>query len=402
MPRLHASQHIFCNATSGYFPNQGRGFQTVAVAEEMVRTEDLRALEDAAFYTVSPERRAAGDFPVKQTFFRLPSDKFAIGQTVDWGTDSVGREGNYLAYHLILSRDELLAVGANPFVILDAARLAGVGIDLTPRALPPLVIDVTPVEPDFYCFDGIRHELLANLAAASVDRGEKTALLIGDEAKAEGLLRGLFAAMAAEERLHLTFSTHFYESSHLRSLFTLATVRSQAEAPAQENYVVFDLDDGEFTRIPPASAYADWLADCLLSRRWGEIIAFNGALDGLRYGREIRRNSLPTSAKACKALWERSGTAVARALIGDGRLVAEFLGHLPSPQSLAGALLNVAAPSEMCGANTLAEDVNACLSALRSAATRKAWRAWVKRWNGDPMLEPITQNQRQWWKRLWQ
>ncbi|MGH9754653.1 MAG: hypothetical protein ACREA2_17895 [Blastocatellia bacterium] len=402
MPIINALQHIFSSAERGYDPRRQRGFQTVAVAEELAKTEDLRALEDAAFYAVSRERRAAREFPVKQAFFRLPSGRFAIGRTVDCGTDSLRREGNYLAHHLLLSRDDLLIARANPFVILDAARLAEGGMDLTPRALPPLAINVAPAEADFHGFDGISAEFPASLAAAAVDGGEKTALLISDEARAEGVLRGLFAALATEERLRLTFSTHFYESHHLRSLFALATIRSRAEAPAQkENYMIFDLDGGEFARIPPSSAYADWLANCLRSRRWREIVAFNGALDGLRDEKEIRGDSLPTNAKACKALWERAGTAVARAIIGEGQLVVEFLRQLPSPQSLADALLDAAAPSELCGANTSAEYVNECLSSLRSAATGKVWRAWVKRWNGDPILEQITQNQQQWWKRLW-
>ncbi len=399
MPIINALQHIFSSVERGYDPRRKRGFQTVAVAEELAGTEDLRALEDAAFYAVSRERRRVRDFSVKQAFFRLPSGRFAIGRTVDWGTDSLGREGNYLAHHLVLSRDDLLAAGANPFAILDAARLAEGGTDLTPRALPPLPVEVAPAEADFHGFDGISAELLASLAAA-VDGGERTGLLIGDEMRTERVLRGLFAALATEERLPLTFSTHFYESHHLRSLFALATVRSRAEMPSQrESYAVFDLDDGEFSRISPASAYADWLAGCLRSRRWGEVGVLNGALDGLRGGNEIRKDSLPTNAKACAALWERAGTALARALVGEARLALEFLRQLPSPQSLADALLDAAAPSELCGTNASAEDVNDCLSVLRSAATGKVWRAWVKRWSDDPALASLAQEPQSWWQR---
>jgi hypothetical protein len=400
MPTFNALQHIFSSVERGYDSRRKRGFQTVAVAEGLAGTEDLRALEDAAFYAVSRERRRVRDFPVKQAFFRLPSGRFAIGRTVDWGTDSLGREGNYLARHLVLSRDDLLAAGANPIAILDAARLAEGGMDLTPRALPPLAIDVAPAEADFHGFDGISAQLLASLAAPAVDGGERTALLIGDETRSESVLRGLFAALATEERLRLTFSTHFYESHHLRSLFALVTVRSRAEAPSQrESYAVFDLDDGEFARISPASAYADWLADCLRSRRWEETVALNRALDGLRGGKEIRKDSLPTNAKACAALWERAGTAVARALVGEARLALEFLRQAPSPRALADALLDAAAPSELCGTKASAEDVNDCLSALRSAATGKVWRAWVKRWSDDPALASLAQETQPWWQR---
>jgi hypothetical protein len=403
MPTFNALQHIFSSVERSYDPRRKRGFQTVAVAKELAGTEDLRALEDAAFYAVSRERRGARDFPVKQAFFRLPSGRFAIGRTVDWGTDSLGREGNYLAHHLVLSRDDLLAAGANPFAILDAARLAEGGMDLTPRALPPLAIDAAPAEADFHGFDGISAELLASLAAA-IDGGEKTALLVGDEARTEGLLRALFAALATEERLRLTFSTHFYESHHLRSLFALVTVRSRAEASSvlgqRESYTAFDLDDGEFARIPPVSAYADWLADCLRSRRWEEIGALNAVLDELRNGQgEIGKGALPVGARACAALWEHAGVKVVQALVGDARSTAEFLQQLSSPRSLADALLMAASPSKLCGSNTKPDAVQDCLSALRSAATGKVWREWVKQWRDDPALASFAPDTLPWWKR---
>jgi hypothetical protein len=402
MPIINALQHIFSSVERGYDTRRKRGFQTVALAEELVGTEDLRALEDAAFYAVSRERRAARDFPVKQAFFRLPSGRFAIGRTVDWGTDSFGREGNYLAHHLVLNPDDLLAAGANPFAILDAARLAEGNLDLTPRAAAPMAIEVAAPETDFHGFDRVSAELLASLAAPAVDGRERTALLIGDETQGEVVLRGLFAALATEERLQMTFSTHFYESSHLRSLFALVTVGSQAEAPSQRgSYAVFDIDGGEFPRVSPASAYADWLADCLRSGQWGDISAFNVVLDGLRNSQiEIGKNVLPTGARARAALWERAGTAVTRTIIGEARLVVDFLRQLPSPRAMADALLDAAAPSELCGTNASAEDIKDCLSALRLASTRKVWRAWVKRWDGDPTLEPIAQNRRKWWKRF--
>ena len=49
----------------------------------------LHALERAAFYTVSPERRSSGSLPVKESFFLLPSGRFAVGRTIDFGADSL-------------------------------------------------------------------------------------------------------------------------------------------------------------------------------------------------------------------------------------------------------------------------------------------------------------------------
>lgn len=405
MPIINALQHIFSSVERGYDPRRKRGFQTVALAVELVGTEDLRVLEDAAFYALSRERRAAREFPVKETFFRLPSGRFALGRTVNWGTDSLGREGNYLAHHLVLDRADLLAAGANPLAVLDAAplaeKLAEAGLDLTPRTLPPLELEVAPTQTDWRGFEGINAELLANLALAVVDGGEKTALVIGDEARSRSVLRGLLAALAAEERLRLTFSTHFHEAHHLRSLFALVTVRSRVEAPSQrESYTVFDLEAGEFPQLSPASAYAGWLAGCLRAQRWEEIGALNGVLDGLRSGQSVSVNdSLLAEAQACAALWERAGTSVAQGLVGDARLVMEFLRQLPAPRPLADALLTGAGPSELCGTEVAPDEANACLSALHSIATGKVWREWVKRWSGDPLLASFTQNRPAWWQR---
>jgi hypothetical protein len=400
MPIINALQHLFSSVERGYDPRRKRGFQTVAAAEELVGTEDLQVLEDAAFYAVSTERRAAKDFPVKETFFRLPSGRFAVGRTVNWGTDSLGREGNYLTHHLVCQRDDLLAAGANPFAVLDAARLAEADSDLTPRALPPLALKVAAVPTDLRTLADGNAELLANLAAA-VDGGVKTALLIGAEARSRQALRGLFAALATEERLRLTFSTHFYEAHHLRPLFALVTVKSRAEAPSQrEAYHVFDLDGGEFPQLSPASAYAEWLAECLRSGRWEEVSLLNGALDELRGGRDERdKISLPVGARACAALWERAGKNVVRALVGEGQLIVEFVRHSPSPRPLADALLEAASPSELCGAEAATEEAQACLSTLRSAATGKVWRAWVKRWERDSALAPLAHDAPPWWKR---
>jgi hypothetical protein len=398
MPIIHVLPHLFSSVERGFDPRRKRGFQTVAVAEALVGTEDLQVLEDAAFYALSAERRAAQDFPVKETFFRLPSGRFAIGRTVNWGTDSLGREGNYLTHHLVCEREDLLAVGANPFAILDAARLAEADSDLTPRALPAVALDVTAGETDLHT--GGNGELLAQLAAAVVDGGAQTALLIGDEAQSRQVLRELFAALAWEERLRLTFSTHFYEANHLRSLFALVTVKTRTEAPSQrEQYAVFDWESGAFPRVPTASAYAEWLAGCLRAGRWSEITVLNAALNALRSG-VAWQESLPTNAPACAALWERAGLKVAPVLLGKAMAMTAFLQHLSAPRQLADKLLASGSPTELCGVEAAPEIVQACLSALRAAATAKVWREWLKRWHDDSALAEIVSAPKPWWQ-LW-
>jgi hypothetical protein len=87
-----------------------------------------------------------------------------------------------------------------------------------------------------------------------------------------------------------------------------------------------------------------------------------------------------------------------RLLIGNGRLITELLRQLPSSRPLADALLTTAAPSELCGAGAV-DAAAESLSALRSAASNKVWREWVKRWSEDPMLASFLQNERPWWRR---
>jgi hypothetical protein len=433
MPTINALQHLFSTVARGYFPQHGRGFQTVAVAKELVGTEDLRTLEEASLYLVSHERRAAGDFPIKETFFHLPSGGFAIGRSVDWGTDSLGRAGNYLTHHLVLSRDDWLMIGADPFAVLDALP-ATTSLDLTPRDLPPLALELDPVQIDSQVIASLLRELsvaspqrttsngqrtinqlLSTLAIAAVDGSAKTMLLIGDEARSRKILRALFALLPKEERLRLTFSTHFYESHHLRSLFAFAAVKSRAEAPSkQDEYAVFDFDYGEWPQLAPVSAYAGWLAECVQAERWDEVAALNAALNGLRGGARAAegdlsatepldwiKDSLPVNARACAALWERAGANVTRLLIGDAQMVTAFLRQLSAPRPLADALLKAASPEQLCGANATPEMADACLSLLRTIATRKLWRAWVNQWKEDETLARFLRNT-QVWRQFWQ
>jgi hypothetical protein len=398
MPIIHVHQHLFSSVERGFDPRRKRGFQTVAVAEALVGTEDLQVLEDAAFYALSTERRAAQDFPVKETFFRLPSGRFAIGRTVNWGTDSLGREGNYLTHHLVCEHEDLLAAGGNPFAILDAARWAEADSDLTPHALPAMALDVAAAATDLHTLAGSNAEMLAHLAAAIVDGGAKTALLVGAEAQSRQALRGLFAALALEERLRLTFSTHFYEAHHLRELFAVASVSARAEAPSQlQQYSVIDLN--ERTEVSPASAYSAWLTECLKEGKRAEIAALNQALDELRNGqRDIAVDSLPVSARACAALWERAGTRIAPALSGNARRIGTFLRVLENPRPLADALLAIGSPSVLCGAAATGETISECLNALKSSATGKIWSEWTKRWSDDPALAMMPA-EKSWWQK---
>jgi hypothetical protein len=399
MPAVRAFQHLYSSVERGYAPGQGRGYQTVAVSRELAGTEDLAQLEKASFYALRPERRAAGAIPVRETFFRLPSGRLAVGRTVAWGSDSMGREGNYLAHHLVLDREALEAAGGNPFLLLDAAGLAAPGTDLTPRDLPPLEIETPACSGDPGALKALPPELAAALAAAAVEKGDRPLLLIGTEPDAGALLRGLLAVLAPEERLAATFCTHFYQSEHLRPLFRLAAVGSRAEAPSeQEHSLVFNLDTGEFPSLPASDDYSAWLAGCVRSGGWEEIRAFNRSLARLRSGeREPELDLL--SGPAALLLWKRDGERLIAALKGRPGLISTFLRELPSAEAPAKALLALS-PAALSGPDPHPEITVTALTALREAAPPRLWRQWVRTWKADPLLAPFLADADAWWTRF--
>lgn len=400
MPTVRALQHLFSSVEQGLVPEQGRGFQTVGVAEELVGTPDLQALERAAFYTVSPERRSSGSLPVKESFFLLPSGRFAVGRTIDFGADSLGREGNYLARHLVVTREDLQAIGGSPFPLLDTLAAEGPP-DLRPRTLPPLSLDLRPGAAEFSFLSAVPGNCRASLAAAAAGRGNRTLLIIGDETRSRGMVRDLLDLLPLEERLKLTFSTHFYESDRMRPLFRLVTVASRAESPGdREAYTVFDIPE-ECPPVPSGSDYRTWLAECARDGRWAEIRETNEVLDRLRSGGAVEVGDvLRDSAAARSALWEGSPDPIAKMLPGDPERVARFLEDLPSSRPPADRMLDENSPAGLLGSDPSPENVRECLSVLRSSASPKAWRGWVKRWKKEAVVDAFVRDPRPWWKRL--
>jgi hypothetical protein len=391
MAEVKSLQHIYSSAERGYFPHQGRGFQTVALSTPLVGTEDLKTLERAAFYSVSAERRRANDLPVKETFFHLPSGAMAAGRITDAGMDSMGREGNYLAHHIIFSRDDFLAAGANPFALLDALPEEN---DLTPRELPPMTIEVSD-DPIPHLPSPISH-LAANLALAVADRRDKTVLMIGKEATTRNALLWLISSLAREERIEMTFSTHFYECHNLHSMFSVVAAGSRAEAPSQrQDYLIFDFDEGEFPRLAPASQYSAWLAECVRADERDEILALNQVLNELRHSDRVSLLP-PASKRAVAALCEKAGMDAARAIAGDAGLIIEFLKHAPSPKEMADKLLALGSPSNLCGASE--DAASECMLSLRAAASTKAWNRWTERWKSDPLLAQSSAVKQPWWR----
>jgi hypothetical protein len=197
----------------------------------------------------------------------------------------------------------------------------------------------------------------------------------------------------------MTFSTHFYESSHLRGLFSVVAVDSMSEIPRERSdYLLFDLDAGQYPRLDPVSAYATFLADCAGEGRWDEIAALNDAISDARRG--VANTRPPSDAKACAAMWERAGLKTACAIAGDAKLVIDFLEHTPSPKALADEILRQGAPSQICGGAD-EETSKACVARLRKAASPREWKSWGEKWKMDPLLAGAKKNSQPWW-RVWE
>ena len=396
MPAVEALEHVFSSVERGLFPGQGRGFQTVAASEGLIGSADLGVLEEAAFYALSRERRGRRDSPDKETFFRLPSGRFAVGRTVYRGVDALGREGNYLTRHLVVDREALLELDANPFALLDAPELSRASPEVVPRRLPTLALDLPAAPPEARDADGTAPDLLAGLIAAIVDGGEKTVLLIGDEQASRRAVRALFSLLAQEERLRLTFSSHFYESHHLRPRYALAAVGAGSEAPAQrQDYLAFDLAAGLALPARVQSAYARWLAGRVEARDWAPVAELNRLLDRLRGERRgAHGGSLPETPEACAALWERAGARAVPELLGRAQLLKTCL-----ERPLATALLAAAAPSALCGPEASPETIAGLLGEIKAVVAAGDWQDWVGRWRGDPALDLAGRQERPWWRK---
>ena len=400
MPTVQALEHIFSSVERGLSATQGRGFQTVAVSEELVRTEDLRVLERAAFYSVTGEQRLRAELPVKETFFHLPSGRFAIGRTVDLGLDSIGREGNYLTHHFILDKEEFMSLEANPFAVLDSGRIRIDKPDLTPRLLAGASLDLDAVRLENCDAQSDDLELRAQLAIAVADAHDKPVLLIGDEKAARCVLKGIFSMLPADDRLRQTFSTAFFESDHLRSLFSIVSVDSRGDRPDQSSYIVFDLGEHEFARMVASSVFAEWLADCARTGRWRRVHAVNTVLNRLQSSQPIQNGRSLLLGPACAILCEKAANEVAHLIAGDHKAIVKLLRTLPDPKPMAIRLLGIGSPSEICGTSDAGEPTRDCLSALRSKAGPKAWRSWARQWKDDPLFKDV-RDQSLPWKRFW-
>ncbi len=394
MSVLHTSQHLFSSVERGYFPKHGRGFQTVAITPDLQGTEDLARLEDLSFYALSREARAAENKPVKEIFFKLPSGKFAIGRTVYAGTDSLGREGNYITHHVIFEEE---GFDGDVFAVLAALREIDAPSDLKPRELSKLTLKISDDDFDFAKLEDVHLNVWAKIFTLVLGETNKPILLIGESAPL--LIEALFKFLLREECNALFFSTHFYESDSLRGNFKIVAVAQRNDAPSSlENYLEIDLTTAESN--PVGTRRTQWLAECIANQRWEEIENLNATVVAIR-SKDIPK-SLPLTAMARGVLRDLTGDDGVRAMFGKMNFIREHLNELSVAKDEKGfeKLMNSASPTVLLGVPSDEAQSAVCLMLIRKNTSVKAWRNWQKQ-NPDDVCFALLSDEKKWWK-FWQ
>jgi hypothetical protein len=389
---------VASNVPEGIAPERGAGFQTVWASEALLGMEDLRSLENAAsFYEVTPDRRARGDFPVRELALRLPSGRIGIGRIADAGASGSGRGGNYTACFVSADLKELKESRADPLALVDLAFPEPISGPLTPRRLADSSIDMSGPEPQNGPFTGFPEQFAASLVSAALANGGKPVLMIGNEGTCRAMLQTLLLALPVEERWQVPFATHFYRACHVtRTYYRLVTVRSWSEAPAERGeYLVFDVDARKPAENVPSSAYGSWLGARLMRGEAEEIGRFNRSVWTFRAG--IIRDPFPDTPAWLAAAWELLGPELLPSLAPRKHALEGLLSAALDRQSLADAIL------EAFGANELdpkeLPEQRKLVEALRCAASPSVWTAWTRKWEATAWVREMNRPAWAFWKR---
>jgi hypothetical protein len=397
MASLRVQRMVASNVPEGLAPERGAGFQTVWASEALLGTEDLRSLENAAsFYEVTPDRRARGDFPVRELALRLPSGRVGIGRISDAGASGSGRGGNYTACFISADVTELKETSADPFALVDRAFPEPVFGPLTPRRFPDAFLDIPGSQPKDGPFTSFPEEFAGSLATATLARGDKPVLMIGNEGTCRAMLHTLLLALPVEERWEVPFATHFYRACDVtRASYRLLTVRSWSEAPADRSeYRIFDVDARKPAENVAPSAYGNWLGARLMRGEADEIGRFNRSIWSFRAGGI--RQAFPDTPAWLAAAWELLGPELLPSLAPRRHSLAGLLSATVDRQPLADAILGAFGADEL---DPKLPEQRKLVEALRGAASPPAWAAWTRKWEATAWVREMTRPAWAFWKR---
>jgi hypothetical protein len=390
MAEIQLSQHIYTSTTKGTLYPHRKGFQTVALTDDLMGSEELLELEMASFYSISNQRLREKNFPTKETFFRLSSGRMAMGRSTYSPPDDTGREGNFLTHHLIIEEADFKKIRGNPIYVLDHLKKIMSRKEYAVGYLPNLRFTLKPEEAQLMDFPVIPHKILVTLYTLLLSKNEhETPLLIGKPSGIRELLRAIYPTLPMQERKLLTFDTHFFQAEHLRERYALVAVESVSEIPTGSGYLPLYTEEREVESKRYRTPYILWLTDCIKERKWQEIETVNAILEsGNKY-----RGVLPEKEEekyAIAALWERGGNEIVPLLIGKIEAIFLYLRYVSDQQGLADALLQYS-PGRILGAEPVMNNPRPqiCLTAIRERATPGRWKEWVAKWKDDPYLTPF-------------
>lgn len=395
---LSLPQHIASNVVKGIDPKRGVGFQTLAVSEELMGTEDLRVLEEMApYYQASRADRQTGRLPLRELYYRLPSGNYALTRIEDWGADPHGRAGNALAHSLVVPNDAAVNTRWDPLALLDHLVTTRAADLPEPGAVPPFGIEILPPpkEPTpLELVDTWTADLLTSFIGPESGSGSPV-LLIAPREFARNLIRLLQWSLPQNERKAITFATYFYRDCDAdRSRFRLVTIDYEGEAPLDQNpYRVMPWNDPPpHQEYPAITAY---LGRELAAAHWSDVQRFREGVDALRQGEPV---SLPNNLDPLetRALFEAVGAKLAPALAGKPALINRLLDTPKPNRQLAEAFLHAGGPVQLCGSESENERGVAALRALEAAAGKQAWREWSQRWAHE-LPEEAAAGTRPWW-----
>lgn len=215
MKSVQAAQLLYTRVEADYSPVGKAGFQTA------YKTDGLDATALAAI-----ERRVQCFQPHyaesrRHQFFRLADGSVVVSHTLPIDkpspvVDRAGRVGAFIAHCLILSHDEFMGFGCDPFIIFERFKFVEdvqTMLERFERAsgiAPRVKVVDAPRPPVADPWEDGEMDKIITLArqAESLVQAGQSLLFLGDHAAVYETLEVVFDRLTPAERLHCTFDTH--------------------------------------------------------------------------------------------------------------------------------------------------------------------------------------------------
>jgi len=145
---IEAAQHIYGNVEEEHSPRRIGGFQTLFYTKERLTIEEVEEIETRMAYFPSESN------PAKYLFFPLSSEKCVISRIIPLpGLDKYGRQGDYLAHNLILTRQDLTKIRYNPFMIIEIMEERELFIENMAMLPGDISGDISPLSFEIYMWE---------------------------------------------------------------------------------------------------------------------------------------------------------------------------------------------------------------------------------------------------------